>query len=172
MKVGSRGLLAAFGVMVVAACQDVAAPVGDTTVASLVPAGGASNVDPAAPIVIEFTHAMGSGMEQYAALHEGDVNGPIVQGTWSWSDDSLRLMFTPAAALKPGTPYAIHLGGGMRDAAGGLLNYEHCGTQHGGQWATQSMMGGSMMGGTLGMMGTGWRHANGTYGMVFYFTTA
>ena len=58
----------------------------------------------------------------------------------------------------------------MRDAAGSLLNYDHCGTQHGGQWASSSMMGGSMMSGS-GMMGTGWRHANGTYGMVFYFTT-
>jgi len=37
-----------------------------------------------------------------------------------------------------------------------------------------SMMGGmsGMMGGTSNMMGAGWQHANGTYGMVFLFTTA
>jgi hypothetical protein len=29
-----------------------------------------------------------------------------------------------------------------------------------------------MMGGSYGMMGSGWQHANGTYGMVFSFTTA
>jgi hypothetical protein len=65
----------------------------------------------------------------------------------------------------------------MQDAAGSLLNFDHCGAQHAGQWATSSMMGGSMMGGSMtggaaGMMGAGWRHANGTYGMVFSFTTA
>jgi hypothetical protein len=34
------------------------------------------------------------------------------------------------------------------------------------------MIGGSMMGGMSNMMGSGWQHANGTYGMVFSFTTA
>lgn len=176
MRHSSRSLLAALGALALAACQDVTAPVGDTTVASLVPAGGATNVDPAVPLVVEFTHPMGMAMEQYVALHEGDVTGPVVGGEWSWSSDRLRLTFTPAAPLKPGTRYALHLGGGMQDATGRLLNYDHCDTQHGGQWATSSMMTGSMMSGSMmggsGMMGAGWRHANGTYGMVFYFTTA
>ena len=161
----------------VAGCHESFAPVGDTTVLSVVPAGGTTSVDPNGPIVVEFSHAMRMGMEQYAALHEGDVTGPVVQGSWSWSSDRLTLTFTPAAPLKAGTQYALHLGGGMLDTTGNLLNYDHCTGQHGGQWATRSMMGGSMMGGmsnmmggTSNMMGTGWQHANGTYGMVFFFT--
>jgi hypothetical protein len=50
------------------------------------------------------------------------------------------------------------------------------GDMMGGQWATQSMMTGGMgMGsGSMGShMGTGWQHPdNGSYGMVFTFTTA
>src|SRR3990172_8204780 len=106
--------------MLAAGCHESFAPVGDTTVLSVVPAGGTTNVDPAGPIVIEFSHAMRMGMEQYAALHEGDVTGPVVQGTWSWSSDGLRLTFTPTAPLKPGRQYALHLGGGMLDANGHL----------------------------------------------------
>lgn len=155
----------------VAGCHETFAPVGDATVLSVVPAGGTTNVDPNGPIVVEFSHAMRMGMEQYAALHEGDVTGPVVQGSSSWSSGRLRLTFTPAEPLKSGTGYALHLGGGMLDANGNLLNYDHCTGQHGGQWVGQSMMGGSMMSGMSGMMGAGWQHANGTYGMVFTFTT-
>lgn len=156
---------------VVAGCHDGFAPVGDTTVLSVVPAGGTNDVDPNAPIMIEFSHAMRMGMEQYAALHQGDVTGPVIQGAWSGSTDGRALTFTPAAPLRSGTRYTLHLGGGMLDADGDLLDYDHCAREHGGQWATQSMMGGSMMGGTWNMMGDGWQHPNGTYGMVFVFTT-
>jgi len=173
MKSGSVGVLVAtLASLAVAGCFMGVEPVGETTVLSILPAGGAANVDPGQPIVVQFSHAMGMGTEQYAALHEGDVTGSEVRGTWSWSSDRLRLTFTPAAPLKPATAYAIHLGGGMRDANGALLNYDHCTGQHGGRWLGRSMMGGSMMGGGSGMMGSGWRHANGTYGMVFVFTTA
>ena len=158
--------------VVTAACQESVAPVGDTTVLSVVPAGGTTNVDPKQPVVIAFSHAMGMGMQQYAALHEGDVTGPVVQGTWSWSSDGLTLTFTPAAPLKAQTEYTLHLGGGMMDSDGNLLNYDHCTGEHGGQWATSAMMGGSMMGQNGGMMGSGWEHPNGTYGMFFSFTTA
>lgn len=163
--------------LVAAGCHEGFAPVGDTTVLSVAPAGGNTNVDPNAPVVIQFSHAMRMGMEQYAALHEGDVTGPVVQGTWSWSADGLTLTFTPAAPLQPHTQYTLHLGGGMMDADGNLLNYDHCTGEHGGQWATSAMMDGSMMGGSMmgqdgGMMGGGWEHPNGTYGMVFSFTTA
>lgn len=163
---------ALFTILAAGACHDALGPVGDTTVLSVVPAGGTTNVDPSGPIVVEFSHAMRMGMEQYAALHEGGVAGPVVQGTWSWSDGYTKLTFTPATPLKPAAQYTIHLGGGMLDAHGSMLNYQHCTSQHGGQWVTGSMMGGSMMGGTTGMMGSGWQHASGTYGMVFVFTTA
>lgn len=160
----------AFMTLAASGCHDGLGPVGETTVLSVVPAGGATNVDRNGAIVVEFSHPMRMGMEQYAALHEGDVTGPVVPGAWSWSSGGQRLTFTPSVPLEPQTQYALHLGGGMLDAIGNLLNYDHCTSQHGGQWATRSMMGGSMMGGS--MMGTGWQHANGTYGMVFVFTTA
>jgi hypothetical protein len=167
-----RALSAAAIATAVWGCHDGFAPVGDTTVLSMVPASGTTNADPTGSVVVEFSHAMRMGMEQYVALHEGDVTGPVVQGMWTWSSDRLTLTFTPATPLKAQTQYTLHLGGGMMDANGNLLNYDHCTSQHGGQWATQSMMGGSMMGGMSNMMGAGWQHANGTYGMVFGFTTA
>ncbi len=172
VKRASAAALTGFAVLTLTGCHDVLAPLGDTTVLSVVPAGGATNVDPNGPIVVEFSHAMRMGMEQYAALHEGDVTGPVVSGTWAWSGGHSRLTFTPTVPFKPAIQYTIHLGGGVLDANGNRLNYDHCTSQHGGQWATQSMMGGSMMSGMSGMMGTGWHHANGTYGMVFGFTTA
>ena len=153
------------------ACSgDPTAPALTARVVSVVPSGGDTGVDPNAPIVVTFSHAMQAGMEQYAALHEGDVNGPVVAGTWAWSDDRTALTFTPAQPLMSQTQYTLHLGGGMRATDGGFVDYGSCVGQHSGQWATQEMMGGGMMGGN--MMGTGWRHPNGTYGMVFTFTTA
>lgn len=97
------------------ACSgDPTAPALTARVVSVVPSGGAVGVDPNAPIVVTFSHPMQSGMEQYAALHEGGVTGPVVAGTWAWSDDRTALTFTPAQALKAQTPYTLHLGGGMR----------------------------------------------------------
>ena len=143
-----------------------------TSVASILPPGGSIAVDPNAPIVITFTRAMQSGMEMYVALHEGDVSGPEVWGTRTWSDDRRRLTFAPAERLKPRTRYTVHLGGGMRDADGRLVTLVPCAARDGGQWATGEMVAGRMMG-ELDMMGPGWRHPDdGTYGMVFPFTTA
>lgn len=151
------------------ACGETTGPALTARVVSVVPAGGATGVDPNAAIVVIFSRGMRSGMEQYAALHEGDVRGPIVNGTWMWSTDRTVLTFTPAPPLKAQTQYSLHLGGGMRDTDGGFVDYGPC-VGHGGQWATHGMMGGGMMGGS--MMGEGWRHPNGTYGMVFTFTTS
>lgn|SRR5574341_52662 len=142
------------------------------SIVSLVPSGGATGVDPSAPIVITFSHSMAMGMEAYAALHQGDVTGPEVPGTWTWSADRMTLTFTAAQPLMSGTGYAVHLGGGMHDATGGDLDYQHCVSQHDGLWVTGAMMGGGGMMGDSTMMGPGWRHANGSYGMVFTFTTA
>jgi len=42
----------------------------------------------------------------------------------------------------------------------------------GGQWVQGSVMTGAHGGGMgWGMMGVGWRHENGSYGMAFGFTT-
>ena len=48
-----------------------------------------------------------------------------------------------------------------------MVGLERNGMTMGGQWAS-----GTMMGSNTGMMGPGWQHANGTYGMIFTFTTS
>ena len=163
-----------------AACGDgPTAPDVTARIVALVPTGGATGVDPAAPIVITFSHAMRSGTEQYVALHEGGLDGPVVPMTCTWSGDRSTLTCTPQARLSSATHDTLHLGGGMRDGTGGGLDYQQCIAQHDGQWATAAMMGhgpglgmgGGMMGDST-MMGPGWRHANGSYGMMFTFTTA
>lgn len=162
-----------------AACDSSPAAIEDEQVTSLMsvtPVGGETGVDPNTTIVLEFSHAM--GMEIFAALHEGDgVDGPIVDGTWGWSEDGTRLTFTPDAPLKSLTSYTIHVGGGMTDERGHVVDLEQHTHGMGGQWATETMMqnrmmqGGMMMGDD--MMGPGWEHpTNGTYGMLFTFTTA
>jgi hypothetical protein len=152
--------------LLAAACgDDITNPAPVTRVVAIEPSGGATGVDPNAPVVITFSHAMWARMEQYAALHQGGVTGPVVAGTWTWSQDRTQLTFTPAAPLEAQTRYTLHIGGGMRDAMGNPINYEYC-LSHGGQWATQQMMG------NQNMMGSGWRNQNGTYGMLFTFTTA
>ena len=125
-------LLALFAVpLALGGCNgDPTAPVLTARVVSVVPSGGATGVDPNAPIVVTFSHVMQAGMQ-----------------------------------------YTVHLGGGMRATDGGFVDYGSCVGQHSGQWATRAMVGGGVMGGG-NMMGSGWRHPNGTYGMVFTFTTA
>lgn len=140
-----------------------------TTVASVVPAGGSTGVEPAAPITIVFSHAMSQNTQMYVALHEGGVTGPEVPGTWAWSSGYRTLTFTPESPLGSQTQYSLHVGGGITDANGEPVDFGPCQEQHGGQWATEQMMTG---GGMQNMMGPGWQHANGSYGMIFTFTTA
>ena len=146
--------------------SDIAAPDALTQLVSVTPVGGSSNVDLAAPVIVEFTHAMLAGMESYMLLHESNVQGPVIAGTWTWSPDRTRATFVPDSPLRPGSLYAIHIGGGMMDADGQGVGFGDHGSHMGGQWAN-----GNMMGGAGDMMGAGWRHANGTYGMEFTFTT-
>ncbi|HET9707673.1 MAG TPA: Ig-like domain-containing protein [Gemmatimonadales bacterium] len=147
-----------------------------TSLVSVSPIGGVTSVAPNTPIVIAFSHAMGSGMEMYVSLHEGDVTGPAVPGVMMWSSDRMTLTFTPTDSLKSATAYTLHVGGGMKDADGNLIDMTAHGMM-GGQWASSSMMNGAgMMGGGGPMsgqeMGPGWMGSNGMYGMVFHFTTA
>lgn len=133
-------------------------------------------MDVGTAVTVRFDHPMNPAMSDFAALHEGDVDDPGVDGAWSWADDGTTLSFTPASSLKPATRYTIHLGGGMRDALGHPVGFEEHGAQMGGSWATADMMGGGMASGMgdpiSGHMGDGWRHpSNGTFGMVFTFTT-
>jgi hypothetical protein len=106
-----------------------------------------------------FTHPMMAGMERYASL-KARHDRAVVRGPDLVSDrfDSFTL-----AAL-PRNAYTIHIGGGLRDRRN-RVDHGACGAQ-GGVNAPAGMMGGH------GMMGDGWRHSNGGYGMLFSFTTA
>lgn len=146
-----------------------------TAATAVIPTGGSTGVDPNAPVTIRFNHWMGTGMEQYLVLHEGGLTGPAVPGRWAWNQERSEVVFHPAAPLRARTRYTLHMGGGIRDADGRTIDMRTHMRQMGGQWATGHMLGGGMMGGSSGaggMMGPGWRHANGSYGMVFTFTTA
>jgi hypothetical protein len=137
---------------------------------SVSPAGGAMGVSTSAGIVMRFTQHMGVGMEQFVDLHEGDTSGPVVSMACAWSADRTTLTCQPAQALKHQTHYATHLGGGMMDADDHPVSMAP-GLQMGGQWLMSSMMGGNHAGSSMGMMGSGWRGSNGSYGMFFSFTT-
>lgn len=154
--------------------DDVAGP-GDTETVflSVVPQGGSTDVDPGSSVTIRFNQRMNPAMSEYADVHEGDLTGPEVAGIWAWSDNNMTLTFTPSQAFKPATTYAIHLGGGMRDAGDHSVDLGQHGPGMGGQWATEAMMGGGHMGGGPGPhAGQRWQHpTNGSFGMVFTFTT-
>jgi hypothetical protein len=179
------GLIVGAGLLIATAgCEDDGtAPeiVEESALLSVIPQGGATGVDPSGPLVIEFTQSMQQGMEEYADVHEGDVEGPLVEGSWGWNAEFTKLTFTPAGLLKSQTQYVVHIGGGMVDEDGNPINYGQHGLGMGGQWMTQQMhqggqhgYGGGMggMGGGTGM-GAGWTHpTNGSYGMLFIFTTA
>jgi Big-like domain-containing protein len=139
---------------------------------AVTPQGGATGVSPSAPIVFRFGAVMGAGMEQYVDLHMGDLAGPTVPMGCGWSGDRTTLTCTPQGPLSSRTNYVVHLGGGMMTQAGQHLDYGLYGPMLGGQWIMRGMMGRSHSGGAWGMMGPSWRHANGSYGMAFSFTTA
>ncbi len=139
---------------------------------SVTPPGGATGVSPASPIVFRFGAAMGTGMEQYVDLHMGDLAAPNVPMNCGWAGDRTTLTCTPQGPLSPRSTYVVHLGGGMMTQAGHPLDYGQGGPPMGGQWIVGGMMGPSHAGGAWGMMGPSWRHANGSYGMAFSFTTA
>lgn len=65
----------------------------------------------------------------------------------------------------------VHVGGGMMSQAGLPIDFDSHGPPVGGQWILGGMMGPAHGGHPWGMMGPGWRHANGSYGMQFAFTT-
>jgi hypothetical protein len=166
-----------------AGCSDNPAAVEEAPVLlSVAPTGGATGVDPSTPITLQFSHGMQMDMEMFVAVHEGTgVAGPLVDGTWEWSVARMHLTFTPSMPLDAQVQYTIHVGGGMMDADGHVVDLEMHGHDMGGNTVTQQMMddrmmqGGGMMGGNMGgdMMGPGWQHPDGgTYGMIFSFTTA
>ena len=112
-----------------------------TALLSVSPQGGSTNVAPGSPISVEFSGPMQDGMQNYVAMHEGDITGPEVDGTWTWNADHTRLGFSPMQPLMPETPYTMHVGGGMMDQAGHATDFETHGPGMGGDWATDGMMG-------------------------------
>ena len=151
------GLL--FVVSSLAACSDqVTAPEVEAAVLLDVhPTPGSVDVSVGTVVTITFDHAIAEGMDDYAALHEGSLTGPIVEGEWALSADLTILTFTPAEQLMAATTYVVHLGAGMMDQQGNHVSLEQHGLGMGGQWASESMMTGGMGGG----MGTGGMGQNG-----------
>jgi len=163
-------MLAALALTGVACSNNTTAPnSAATSVVSVSPQGGATNVSTGTSVMATFSRAMRPAMQQYMALHRDSLRGPLVSVTMSWSADSTMLTMMPSAPLAAGTHYVLHMGGGMLDARGDSINYSNC-PGFGGQWVTSSMMGGGMMGGGS-EMGSGWMGGNGDYGMEFPFTT-
>lgn len=145
-------------------------------IVSVAPAAGATGISVTAPVVVTFSHAMGTNMAMDIILHELSLAGTTVAGSASWSTDRRTLTFVPVAALQPLTTYVLHLAPVMTTADGGPANHGAC-TRSDGQGMSGGMMGGGMMGGgmmgsgTGGMMGADWKMADGSYGMTFSFTT-
>jgi hypothetical protein len=144
---------------------------GTVALMAVSPVAGASSVPGGSPITFRFSGAMAAGMEQYMDLHMGDLSGAEMPMSCVWSGDRTQVTCTPASPLAPGTMYAIHLGGGMMSSSGTAIDYTS-GLGMGGQWIMGGMMTGTHGGMGWGMMSSGWRNTNGSYGMVFTFTTA
>ncbi len=139
--------------------------------AAVVPAGGAVAVDPAGTVVISFTQPLAAGMERFAALHAGDLSGDVVPGAWTLSPDRSTLTFAPAAPLARAATHTIHLGGSLKDSHGQPVDLGP-GRILGGQWVTAAMLSAAMPGSAAtSMVGYGWLAPDGTYGMIFRFTT-
>ena len=142
----------------------------------VLPAALATGVSPTTPIVITFNMSMMSGMETLVVLHEGSVTGTQVTGASTWSADRTVLTFAPATALKAKMTYVVHLSPSLTGTNGRMIDLSQC-TRIGGQSVSGGMMGAGsagMMSGTWGpgMMGAGWQATDGTFGMLFSFTTA
>jgi hypothetical protein len=139
---------------------------------SVSPAENATGVAVNSTISLHFSGAMASGMEEFMDLHVDALSGATVPMSCTWSGDRETVTCTPQSALMPHTDYVIHVGGGLMGADGMMVDYSE-GQAIGGQWIMGGMMIGSHGGGMgWGMMGGDWRGANGSYGMMFTFTTA
>jgi hypothetical protein len=92
-----------------------APPVPGLRVVSVTPGRGATGVDGAAPVSVEFSAPL-------AASSPLPVLRPAARGTWSRS--GATLFFTPSVPLGPGRAYTLHIPGGHsgeRSTGGGVL---------------------------------------------------
>lgn len=145
-------------------------PAGPTLM-SVSPTGGATGVSVGAAMVLRFSHPMGTVGQPFVDLHQGDLGGPVVQMTFTWSSDGRTLNCQPDAPLRSRTSYTLHVGGGMLDAQGRVVDMEHYGPAWGGHWIDGGMMSGPHGGTPWPMLGDGWHHSGVGYGMAFPFTT-
>jgi len=134
------------------------------------PQGGAAGVATSSPIVVQFGVAMGAGMEQYIDLHLGDLSGPLVPMSCSWSGDRTTLTCRPETSLRPHTTYVVHVGGGLMSLDGRHIDDSQFGSMMGGHWIMGGMISGSHAGAPWAALGPGWRNDN-SYGMEFSFST-
>jgi len=143
-----------------------------TELVSVTPPGGSTGVSTTGPMVMTFSHPMMAGMEQYLDLHRGDASGPLVAISCTWSADRLTVTCVPLQPLQPNAPYSFHAGGRMMDADDHPIDMGQHQTQTGGQrLMPDGMMGGMHAGAPMSGMGAGWKAADGSYGMIFPFTT-
>jgi Bacterial Ig-like domain len=142
-----------------------------TELVSVTPHGGSTGVSTVGPMVLTFSQPMMAGMEQYMDLHQGDASGPLVATDCTWSADRLSVTCVPEQPLEPNAQYTFHAGGGMMDGDDHTIDIGQHMAQTGGQWLMPGMMGGMHAGAPMAGMGTGWKGANGPYGMIFTFTT-
>jgi hypothetical protein len=163
------GAAGALATGLLAGCGD-STGASHASLAAVNPAPAATAVAATTPITLTFGQSMMSGMEQYMDLHEGSMAGPTVPMGCGWNLAGTVLTCVPADSLADGTHYTIHVGAGMTDAHGDMMDMSGWPTM-GGQWATSGMMGGTHAGQPLGMMGSGWMDGSGHYGMTFGFTT-
>ena len=172
----TRIVLLTITVSLAAACRSSTAPSANVTrdavVLSVVPTGGTTGVNPAAPITVVFGQSMMSGMEALVVLHEGGITGPQVSGLATWSGDRSKLTFTPTAPLKPRTTYALHFSPNLKDENGNAMNWAGCASALNGQGVPSGTFGSGMMGGGMGpgMMGPGWQGGSGPWGYGMYLT--
>jgi len=165
-------LLACSAVLFTIACSDGgSSPTGSTTLTLVSPAGGATNVNLSSPVVLTFSGPMGQGMENYVDVHAGTTADAIMPMTCTWSADRITLTCSHAAPFAGASPYTIHCGAGMMDANGHVVNMDAMVNMMGGTWLMPGMMGGMHAGQPMNMMGAGWTGSNGSYGMMFTFTT-
>lgn len=164
-------LLATAAAPLSTACSDSTGTTTSATLTNVSPAGNATGVAVTAPIVLTFSNSMAQGMEAYMDMHVGTTAGAIMPMTCTWSPDRTTLTCTHAP-LASGSAYTIHVGGGMTDAGGNPIDMGDMVNMMGGMWLQQGMMGGMHAGQPTNMMGAGWMGSNGSYGMIFTFTTS
>jgi len=151
---------------------DRADGMGFAALLSVSPRGGETGVGTGPSIHLAFGAPMAPGMERYVDLHLGDLDGPTLAMSCSWSIDRTRLDCDPDEPLHPNTTYWVHLGGGMSAMSGQPVDLDAFGPSYGGRSVSGALTRGHHAGQPWGEMASPWHHAGGGYGIAFPFTTA